>query len=78
MEMVRKNNSILIHKYLLLQQATKVKVAMSLMLEKDSLNDTDIQAIKILADVYGVLVNPPKEMPWQNQATDNNSCLQDE
>lgn len=57
----RTNNEINIHKCFFESNAIHVKKAMKEILKGDSLNDGDIQAVKILADVYDNLSNPVRE-----------------
>lgn len=75
--MGRPNKEITIHKCILENQASKVLSAISMLTEKDSLNGKDIQAIKILTEVYGSLINPIQEMSKLYQANYNSDHFQE-
>lgn len=51
-------NEILIHKCFIHNNAMQVKEAINIIWQKDSLDDNDIQAVKILTDVFQKLWNP--------------------
>lgn len=70
-----KDNSIRIHRELLLKQADKVKVVIHIISGKDSLNEKDTQAIRALTEVYDVLFNSEKENHRLRQEVDKNRCL---
>lgn len=53
-------------------QAKKVKYAAEQVMRKDSLNENDIQAIKLLVEVYGDLSNQMKESRIRYQEDCNN------
>ena len=53
--------------------AEKVKEAIGLITEKDSLSAGDTKAIRILTDVYDILLNPVKENPVFPQEADKSN-----
>lgn len=61
--MERRNNEIPVNKGIMKAMAEKVKEAIGLITEKDSLSAGDTKAIRILTDVYDILLNPVKENP---------------
>lgn len=74
--MARPNRQISVHRHFFKIQAMKVKDSIGLITQKDSLNNSDIQAIKTLIEVYEDLSNPNKEIGWQSLAGCNNTCHQ--
>lgn len=58
---MRPNSKIEMHKCFFEQQGLKVKEAIAHLMQKNSLNDADIQAVKCLLDVYDALTNPLRE-----------------
>ncbi len=71
--MPRKNNEISVNKGILSVTAKKVKSAIGLIAEKDSLSAGDTKAIRALTDVYDILVNPVKENHVFLQEADKNN-----
>ena len=71
--MGRKNNQIIVHKCIFVEQARKVKEAISDITQKDSLSVGDTQAIRKLSEVYEVLSNPVGESRDLYRAVDSNS-----
>lgn len=57
-EMARPNRDVTMHRDVLLHQMRKICEAIHLLSKKDSLNDYDIQAIKILLSICEDLSNP--------------------
>lgn len=76
--MARRNNEIPVNKGIVKTMAKKVKEAIGFITEKDSLSDGDTKAIRVLTDVYDILLNPVKENPvfyHRGVATDCNNTL---
>ena len=59
--MAKPNRTTEVHKCLFNLYAQKTKRAICLVLEKESLNNTDVQAIKELIMVLGFLISPSQE-----------------
>lgn len=60
--MAKPNRNISIHKCFFSYQAGQVKEAMRCLIQKNSLNAEDIQAMKVLIGVYENLINPTPEI----------------
>lgn len=71
--MPRKNNEISVNRGILEATAKKVKSAIGLIAEKDSLSAGDTKAIRVLTDAYDILVNPVKENHVFLQEADKNN-----
>lgn len=71
--MPRKNNEISVNRGILEATAKKLKSAIGLIAEKDSLSAGDTKAIRVLADAYDILVNPVKENHVFLQEADKNN-----
>lgn len=65
--MPRKSNEISVNRGILEVTAKKVKSAIGLIAEKDSLSAGDTKAIRVLADTYDILVDFVKENPVFHQ-----------
>ena len=65
--MARRNNEIPVNKGIMKSMAEKVKEAIGFITEKDSLSAGDTKAIRILTDVYDILLNPVKKNPVFSQ-----------
>lgn len=59
--MARPDRSITVHECFLIEQAGKVKAAISEIMKKDSLSAADTKAIRILTAVYDSLISPAPE-----------------
>lgn len=70
--MASPNREISIHKCIFAEQSKKVKEAMAYIIQKDSLSTGDTKAIKLLTEVYEVLINPVRENRLLHQEADNN------
>ena len=66
-KVARRNNEIPVNKGIMKSMAEKVKEAIGFITEKDSLSAGDTKAIRILTDVYDILLNPVKENPVFSQ-----------
>lgn len=70
--MAVKSNQITVHKCIFVEQARKVKDAISDISQKDSLSAGDTQAIRKLSEVYDVLSNPVEENRGLHRAVGSN------
>ena len=70
--MARKDNYISVHKCVFVEQAKKIKDAISNISEKDSLSIGDTQAIRKLTEVYEVLTSPVEEIHDSHPAVGSN------
>lgn len=72
-KVARRNNEIPVNKGIMKSMAEKVKEAIGFITEKDSLSAGDTKAIRILTDVYDILLNPVKENPVFPQEADKSN-----
>lgn len=66
--MSRPNRDITVHSCFFDQQASRVKQAICLLAQDNSLNASSIQAMRVLADAYEALSNPLEEIQRHYQA----------
>ena len=71
--MSRQNNEIPVNKGIVKTMAEKVKEAIGFITEKDSLSAGDTKDIRVLTDVYDILLNPVKENPVFHQEADKSN-----
>lgn len=69
---MRTDNTVPVNKGVLSALADKVKYSINCLTEKDSLSAGDTKAIRVLTDVYDILINPVKENHVFQQEADKN------
>jgi len=76
-KMGRPSRSVAVHECFFMEQAKRVKSAISEILQKDSLSVADTKAIRVLTDVYDSLTNPVLENYVHCRADCNNGHFEE-
>lgn len=70
--MAKPNREVLVHRGIFQELARRTQKSIFFLSQKESLNEEDIQAIKILVGVLEVLISPEKEIEKIHQTTYSN------
>lgn len=76
--MARPNTDVSVHRCLFIKHEQKTKEALIILLQKESLDDDDIQAIKILTETLEAMVNPRRENELLLSVIHNNDVPKDD
>ena len=61
MSVAKPDTNVSVHRCFFIKHEQKAKEALMILLNKESLNDDDIQAIKVLTEILEAMVNPLQE-----------------
>lgn len=76
--MARPNTDVSVHRCFFIKHEQKTKEALIILLQKESLDDDDIQAIKILTETLEAMVNPRRENELLLSVIHNNDVPKDD